>query len=95
MLRLPFVRLFRDYDERAIAIAKSLSVDVILSAYGGGNKEGQPLYNIRRISADEKKLENGLDHFIGTLREPALPEEYIEKERQLSGLLLKAEILKA
>jgi peptidoglycan/xylan/chitin deacetylase (PgdA/CDA1 family) len=87
MLSIPFGRLFSDYDERVLTIAQSLSVDVILSAYGGSNTEGQPLYNIRRISVDEGKLERGVDHFIRSLLEPALPEAYIEKEKQLSGLL--------
>ena len=55
MFSMPFGRLFKDYDERAIAIAKTLSINVVLSAYGGGNAEGQPLYNIRRISVHEGK----------------------------------------
>ena len=71
MLSIPFGRLFKDYDERAIAIAKTLLIDIVLSAYGGGNAKGQPLYNIRRISVHEGMLKNGFDTFIKTLREPA------------------------
>ncbi len=87
MLSLPFGRLFMDYDERAIAIAKSLSINVVLSAYGGGNAAGQPLYNIRRISVHEGKLREGFDTFIKTLREPALPVEFMEREKELSRRL--------
>lgn len=87
MLSIPFGRLFMDYDERAIAIAQSLSINVVLSAYGGGNAEGQPLYNLRRISVHEGKLRDGFDAFIKTLHGPAAPVEYIEKEKKLSELL--------
>lgn len=84
---IPFGRLFRDYDERTIEIAKTLSVNIVLSAYGGGNAEGQPLYNIRRIPVHEGKLEDGIDLFIASLREPAVPDEYAEKEKRLAELL--------
>lgn len=87
MFSIPFGRLFRDYDERTIKIALSLSIKVVLSAYGGGNTEGQTLYNIRRIPVSEGKLQNGFDSFIKTLREPAMPVEFIEKERELSRYL--------
>lgn len=87
MLSIPFGRLFMDYDERAIATAKTLSIDVVLSAYGGGNAEGQPLYNIRRISVHEGKLEDGIDTFIKTLHGPAIPVEYRENEKRLAELL--------
>ena len=87
MLSMPFGRLFMDYDERAIAIAKSLSINVVLSAYGGGNAKGQPLHNIRRISVHEGKLQDGFDAFIKTLREPAIPVEFVEKEKELSRCL--------
>ncbi len=87
MLSMPFGRLFMDYDERAIAIAKTLSINIVLSAYGGGNAAGQPLYNIRRISAHEGKLQGGIDTFIKTLQEPAMPVEFIEKEKALARSL--------
>lgn len=88
MLSIPFGRLFRDYDERVIAIAGALSINVILSAYGGGNTKGQPLYNIRRISVHEGELEGGIDPFVKTLREPVLPFEYAENEKRLSEFFL-------
>jgi peptidoglycan/xylan/chitin deacetylase (PgdA/CDA1 family) len=87
MLSMPFGRLFMDYDERAIAIAKTLSINTVLSAYGGGNSEGQSLYNIRRISVHEGKLQGGIDLFVDSLREPAIPVEFIEKEKLLFELL--------
>ena len=90
MLSLPFGRLFMDYDERAIEIAKTLSINVVLSAYGGGNAEGQPLYNIRRISVHEDKLQGGVDLFVDSLRGPAVPAEYVEKEKKLSVCLTSA-----
>jgi len=89
MLSMPFGRLFMDYDERAIAIAKTLSINVVLSAYGGGNAEGQPLYNIRRISVHEGKLEDGIDTFINTLRDPVIPVEFIEKEKRIVQMLIQ------
>ncbi len=70
-----------------LAIARNLSINVIFSAYGGGNAVGQPLYNLRRISVHEDKLEEGLDTFIKTLRDPAIPVEFIEKEKELSRRL--------
>jgi len=87
MLSMPFGRLFMDYDERAIAIAQNLSINIIFSAYGGGNEEGQSLYNIRRIPVHEGKLLGGIDQFVDSLREPAAPTEYAEKEKKLSRCL--------
>ena len=85
---VPFGRLFRDYDERTISIAESLGVRIILSAYGGGNALGQPLYNIRRISVHEEEIrDENMDAFIDTLRSPAVPAGYAEGERRLAGLL--------
>ena len=84
---IPFGRLFKDYDERAISIAGTLSLNVILSAYGGGNEVGQPLYNIRRISVHEGKLEGGLDLFIKGLCEPKIPSDYRGKEKRLTGYI--------
>ncbi|MDH4232802.1 MAG: polysaccharide deacetylase family protein [Nitrospirota bacterium] len=87
MFSIPFGRLFKDYDERTIAAARALSIERVLSAYGGGNEEGQPLYNIRRISVHEGRLADGIDHFNRTLHEPSVPDEYSEKEKRLAGLL--------
>ena len=87
MLSMPFGRLFKDYDERAIKIAQALSINVALSAYGGGNAAGQPLYNIRRISVHEGKLKGGIDIFVDSLRELVVPAEYAEREKELSRLL--------
>jgi hypothetical protein len=87
MFSIPFGRLFKDYDKRAIAIAKSLSINVVLSAYGGGNTEGQPLYNIRRTPVTEVMLAGGIDQFIKSLHHPAISAEFIKKERELSRCL--------
>ena len=88
MFSVPFGRLFRDYDERTIAIAKTLSVNIVLSAYGGGNAAGQPLCNIRRISVNEDMLQGGLTSFVGSLRDPLVPAEYTEREKILAGFLV-------
>jgi len=87
MFSVPFGRLFKDYDERTITIAGTLSVNIILSAYGGGNAAGQPLSNIRRISVHEGKLRGGIDQFVDSLRDPAAPAEYAEREKELSRRL--------
>ncbi len=84
MFSIPFGRLNIDYDERTIAVAKALSVDVVLSAYGGGNTEGQPLYNIRRISVHEDEFKGRVASFIKSLRDNVAPIEYAEKEKRLS-----------
>ena len=86
MFSIPFGRLFKDYDERTIAIARSLSIPVVLSAYGGANEKGQTFCNIRRISVHEGKLADGMDPFIRTLRDSAAPVEYIKKEKRLAEL---------
>ena len=87
MFSVPFGRLFKDYDERAIAIAKTLSINTVLSAYGGGNAEGQPLYNIRRVPVHEGILQEGIASFVGSLRGLHVPAEYVEKEKRLGRLL--------
>lgn len=87
MFSIPFGRLFRDYDERAITIAQALSINVVLSAYGGGNAIGQPLYNIRRVPVNDGTLKGGIDAFIDSLREPSVPDEYSAKEKLLSRRL--------
>jgi peptidoglycan/xylan/chitin deacetylase (PgdA/CDA1 family) len=84
---IPFGRLFLDYDERTIAIAKTLSVNIVLSAYGGGNAKGQHLYNIRRMPVHEGNLEGGIGLFINSLLDPAMPDEYVKKEKRLDRLL--------
>jgi peptidoglycan/xylan/chitin deacetylase (PgdA/CDA1 family) len=87
MFSIPFGRLFMDYDERTISIAKKLSVQTILSAYGGGNANGQPLYNIRRISVSERNLAGGIEAFIKSLWGPEFAGEYLQKEKRLTELL--------
>ena len=87
MFSIPFGRLFVDYDERTLAIAKELSLRAIFSAYGGGNAIGQPFYNIRRISVNERSLTGGIEAFIKSLREPGFPGEYLDKEKRLAELL--------
>ncbi len=81
---IPFGRLYRDYDERTINIARSLSIKTLLSAYGGGNRMGQPAYNIRRFPVHEGILKNGLDSFIVMLKELTVASEYVEKEQRLN-----------
>jgi peptidoglycan/xylan/chitin deacetylase (PgdA/CDA1 family) len=83
MFSIPFGRLYRDYDERTIDIARGLSVEVILSAYGGGNSEGQPLYNIRRIPVQEDMLKEGVRSFMAHLMKQSAADGYAEKEARL------------
>ncbi len=83
MFSIPFGRLYRDYDERTIDIARDLSVEVILSAYGGGNSEGQPLYNVRRIPVQEDMLKEGALSFMSYLREQCSADGYAEAEARL------------
>jgi peptidoglycan/xylan/chitin deacetylase (PgdA/CDA1 family) len=83
MFSVPFGRLYRDYDERTIDIAHDLSVEVILSAYGGGNDEGQPLYNVRRIPVQEDILKEGVPSFMAHLRKRLDADDYAEEEARL------------
>ncbi len=83
MFSIPFGRLYRDYDERTINIARDLSVEVILSAYGGGNSEGQPLYNVRRIPVQEDMLKEGGRSFIEHLKKQCAADGYAEAEARL------------
>jgi peptidoglycan/xylan/chitin deacetylase (PgdA/CDA1 family) len=82
MFSIPFGRLYRDYDERALKIARDLSIDVILSAYGGDNRTDQPLFNIRRIPVYEGMLKDGTS-FISLLNELRLAGNYSEREKRL------------
>jgi peptidoglycan/xylan/chitin deacetylase (PgdA/CDA1 family) len=77
---VPFGRLCRDYDERTVRIARDLSVGVVLSAYGGDNSEGQPLYNIRRIPVQEDMLEEGFLSLMEHLRSRCNVPDYSVKE---------------
>ncbi|OGW25643.1 MAG: hypothetical protein A2X59_03680 [Nitrospirae bacterium GWC2_42_7] len=89
MFSIPFGRLYQDYDERTIITAGKLSVDVILSAYGGDNKIGQPLYNIRRLSVNEGMLKDGIGSFVRSLNNIEAPSEYSEKEDYLNSVIQK------
>jgi len=83
MFSVPFGRLYRDYDERTVTTALDLSIGVILSAYGGTNEKGQPLYNIRRIPVHERLLESGVQKFVRSLCEMEAGTEYLEAEKRL------------
>lgn len=87
MLSIPFGRLYKDYDERTILSAMDLSINVILSAYGGDNKIGQPLYNIRRLPVNEGMLKDGVGSFIQLLNNIEAPSEYAEKEEYLDSVI--------
>jgi peptidoglycan/xylan/chitin deacetylase (PgdA/CDA1 family) len=83
MFSIPFGRLDKDYDGRAVKIARDLSIEVILSAYGGGNRRGQPLFNIRRIPVYENMLKNGPSSFISLLKNLCSTDDYASKEKRL------------
>jgi peptidoglycan/xylan/chitin deacetylase (PgdA/CDA1 family) len=87
MFSVPFGRLYKDYDERTISIAHSLSIKHIFSAYGGSNEKGQPLYNVRRVPVNQEMLSNGIDSFVKMLHEPYVAPEYVEKEKRLADAL--------
>jgi len=80
---VPFGRLYKDYDERTVLAAGDLSLKVVLSAHGGSNSPGQPLYNIRRIPVTEEMLADGSEAFIRKLKEKAGTVDYAEAERKL------------
>lgn len=84
---IPFGRLYSDYDERTITAALRLSFKYIFSAYGGSNERGQPLHNIRRITVDEKILEQGVDSFVRELVQADVREEYVLREKRLKNAL--------
>jgi len=83
MFSVPFGRLYRDYDERTIKSALDLSTGVIFSAYGGRNRSGQSLYNIRRIPVHEGLLESGVDKLVRSLFDAEAGPEYLEAEKRL------------
>jgi peptidoglycan/xylan/chitin deacetylase (PgdA/CDA1 family) len=83
MFSIPFGRLYKDYDERTIFSARDLSIKVILSAYGGCNLPGQPLYNIRRIPVREEMWEGGAGAFTDTIGRLCEAEEYAGAEKKL------------
>jgi peptidoglycan/xylan/chitin deacetylase (PgdA/CDA1 family) len=84
---VPFGRLYSDYDERTVRIARDLSVGAILSAYGGDNRAGQPLYNIRRIPVLEDMLEEGFSSFMKRLRKRCDADDYAREEVRLRDAL--------
>jgi peptidoglycan/xylan/chitin deacetylase (PgdA/CDA1 family) len=84
---VPFGRLYKDYDERTIAAARDLSVEVVLSAYGGDNPEGQPLYNVRRIPVQEEVLREGFSSFMTYLEERCSAGDYVMEEARLRSAL--------
>jgi peptidoglycan/xylan/chitin deacetylase (PgdA/CDA1 family) len=83
MFSVPFGRLYRDYDERTVRIARELSFGVILSAYGGDNREGQPFYNVRRIPVQEDMLKEGFLSFMTGLKNRCNVTDYSRKELRL------------
>jgi peptidoglycan/xylan/chitin deacetylase (PgdA/CDA1 family) len=83
MFSVPFGRLFRDYDERTVLSALDLSVEVVLSAYGGRNEKGQASYNIRRIPVDEASLGSGVEKFVRQLSGAEIGTEYRAAEERL------------
>jgi peptidoglycan/xylan/chitin deacetylase (PgdA/CDA1 family) len=83
MFSIPFGRLYRDYDERTVRIARELLVGVVLSAYGGDNGEGQPLYNVRRIPMQAEALKEGFSCFMKYLRDRCDVGDYYDREARL------------
>jgi peptidoglycan/xylan/chitin deacetylase (PgdA/CDA1 family) len=91
MFSIPFGRLYKDYDERTVLAAGDLSLKVVLSAYGGDNARGQPLYNIRRIPVREEMIKEGPAEFLRRLEAMGTANDYREAEerlyRKISGRL--------
>lgn len=83
MFSVPFGRLYRDYDERTIMAARDLSIERVFSAYGGGNRAGQPSINIRRIPVREDMLGDGFPSFLARLRNGSAVGVYMESEARL------------
>jgi peptidoglycan/xylan/chitin deacetylase (PgdA/CDA1 family) len=90
MLSVPFGRLYKDYDERTVFAARDLGIETILSAYGGGNKKGQPFYNIRRIPVHEGMLSEGMDAFMRRIEDLPAPDEYRGREKRLDDKIREA-----
>lgn len=86
---VPFGRLFKDYDERTVMTAGDLSVPCVLSAYGGGNRQGQALYNLRRIPVREEMLKDGFRSFMARLGNLMAAEDYAGAEARLRAALEK------
>jgi hypothetical protein len=87
MFSIPFGRLYRDFDERTVRIARSLSIEYIFSAYGGLNISGQPAYYLRRLPVYADQLSEGVDRIIHMLNEPYVAPEYREGEKMLYAAL--------
>lgn len=83
MFSIPFGRIYKDYDERTVLRALDLSIGVVLSAYGGRNEKGRPLYNIRRIPVSEGMLGNGIGKFVSSLSDVKVDTENLEAEKGL------------
>jgi peptidoglycan/xylan/chitin deacetylase (PgdA/CDA1 family) len=83
MFSIPFGRLYRDYDERTVNIARELSIENVFSAYGGGNAKGQPLYNVRRIPVQEDMLMEGFGSFMAGVRKLCSTDGYLAEESKL------------
>ncbi len=87
MFSVPFGRLYRDYDETTVKAALNILSGAIFSAYGGRNKRGQPLYNIRRIPVYEGLLESGVEQFVRSLLDAEAGPEYREAEERLTAAI--------
>jgi peptidoglycan/xylan/chitin deacetylase (PgdA/CDA1 family) len=83
MFSVPFGRLYRDYDERTVNMARELSIEHVFSAYGGGNAKGQALYNVRRIPVQEDRLKEGVSSSIAHIRDRCVADDYMEEEARL------------
>lgn len=83
MFSLPFGRLYKDYDERPLIAARQLGMQTIFSAYGGDNKSGQPLYNLRRISVNVDMLADGIKTFGKAIDKLVEVPDYQPAEKRL------------
>ena len=88
MFSVPFGRLYKDYDEKTVIAARNLGIKAVFSAYGGDNKRGQPLYNMRRISVNEGMLADGMASFRSTLKDLMTVPGYEEEEKKLNDKIL-------
>lgn len=83
MFSIPFGRLYKDYDERTVNIARRFSVEYIFSAYGGLNGREQATWNIRRIPVAGEMLSGGIDAFVNSLEHADVTDEYKTYEQRL------------
>jgi len=90
MFSIPFGRLHKDYDERTVISAQRQGIEVVLSAYGGDNRQGQPLHNLRRISINEEMLAGGNDSFRKLIDKLSSVPEYEDLEKRLDNAMLSA-----